>query len=94
MTEMVWSGVGVWAGVGPAGVSAVGDEFADSEASVAGYEAQEIGVDVAAAVDRHGRAPSVGVSEPFVRAALTKFTESDGLRTKGARHFVARACCL
>lgn len=54
------------------------DELSDSESGVTGYEAQQIGMNVAAAVDRDSGAAAVGVREPFVRASLANFAESEG----------------
>ena len=68
-----------WAGAVPCwSMSAAVDELPDSEPGVAGYEAQQVGVDVTAAVDRDGGAATVRVREPFVRASLANFAESEG----------------
>lgn len=59
-------------------MSAEGDELSDGESGVAGYQAQEVGVNVAAAVDRDSGATTVGVQEPLVGASLANFAESEG----------------
>ena len=58
--------------------SAEVDELSDGEPGVAGYEAQQVGVNVAAAVDRDGSAATVGVREPLMGASLANFAESEG----------------
>lgn len=58
--------------------SAEVDELSDGEPGVAGYEAQQVGVNVAAIVDRDSGAATVGVGEPFVRASLANFAKSEG----------------
>lgn len=58
--------------------SAEVDELSDGEPGVAGYEAQQVGVNAAAAVDGDGGAATVRVREPFVRASLANFAESEG----------------
>ena len=54
------------------------DELPDSEPGVAGYEAQQVGVNVTAAMDRDGGAATVWVREPFMGASLANFAESEG----------------
>ena len=57
--------------------SAEVDELSDGEPGVAGYEAQQVGVNVAAAVDRDVSAATVGVREPLLGASPANFAESE-----------------